>query len=131
MRKMRESIRRLTPRETPSPPVPIAVPEPRMRNTFEKRPIPKFSGDSHDYFRFKSMWKEVAKEFNEESQLDYIIDQVPVEVMSKINMCRTMKAVWDMLDDDFGRPEEIAARCLKTNGIVHSCRKSTFGVISL
>ena len=25
-----------------------------------------------------------------------------------------MKAVWENLDDDFGRPEEIAARCLKT-----------------
>ena len=60
-----------------------------MRSTFEKRPIPKFSGDGRDYSRFKSRWKEVAKEFNEESQLDYIIDQVPVEVKSKIKMTRS------------------------------------------
>jgi len=110
MRQMMESIRRLTPRDTPSPHVPIAVPIPtpaqRMRNTFEKRRIPKFSGDGCDYSRFKSRWKEVVKEFNEESQLDYIIDQVPVK--AKIKMCRTTKAVWEKLDNDFGHPEEIA-----------------------
>ena len=117
MRRMRYSLRRLTSRETPSPvpaAVPIPTPAPRLRNTFEKRPIPKFSGDSRDYSRFKSRWKEVIKEFNEESQLDYIINQVPVKVKTKIKMCWTIKAVWEKLDDDFGHPEEIAARCLKT-----------------
>ena len=112
---MRDAVRRLTPRETPSPP-PMAVPTPALRltNTFEKIPIPKFSGEGRDYSRFKSRWREVAKEFNEESQLDYIIDQVPVKVKAKIKICRTMKAVWERLDDDFGHPEEITARCLKT-----------------
>ena len=49
LRLMRDSVRRFTPRETPSP-VPIAVPAPapRLRNTFEKRPIPKFSGEGQD-----------------------------------------------------------------------------------
>ena len=46
MRKMRVAIRRLTPRETPSPaPTAVPTPAPRLRNTFEKRPIPKFSGE--------------------------------------------------------------------------------------
>ena len=37
-----------------------------------------------------------------------------MKVKAKIKMCQTMKAVWEKLDDNFGCPEEIAARCLKT-----------------
>ena len=63
MRKMRVAIRRLTPRETPSPvPTAVPAPAPRLRNTFEKQPIPKFSGEGRDYLRFRSKWREVEKQ---------------------------------------------------------------------
>ena len=39
----------------------------QARSTFERRPIPKFSGEPRDYTKFRSRWKEVAREYNEES----------------------------------------------------------------
>ena len=39
----------------------------QARSTFERRPIPKFSGEPRDYTKFRCIWKEVAREYNEES----------------------------------------------------------------
>ena len=97
------------------PSVPTANPaeatRTQARSTFERRLIPKFSGEPRDT-RFRSRWKEVAREYSEESQLDFILDQRS-KIKLKINTCRKMSEVWERLDNDFGKPDKVGACCIQ------------------
>ena len=51
-----------------------------VKSTFQRRELPKFSGEPRDYARFKQRWTEVDRVFSKESQLDFILEKVPRSV---------------------------------------------------
>lgn len=79
---------------------------------FKKRDPPKFSGQARDYPKFKRLWKAVEEQFSEANQLDTIKENVPKSVEAKIKNCQTMKDVWDRLENEFGRADEMGMTLL-------------------
>ena len=41
------------------------------------------------------------------------MEQVTTKIKSKINTCRKMSRVWERLDNEFGRPDKVGARCIQ------------------
>ena len=95
-----------TPPQSPSVSV-FSNPLQKTPLAFKKLETPKFSGEARDYPKFKKLWKAVEEQFSEIHQLTMIQDNVPRAVESKIKTCQTMKDVWERLEDEFGRADEV------------------------
>ena len=102
-------------RKTPPDPMPPPTPAPstcsntsqKQQFGFKKRDPPQFSGQVRDYPKFKRLWRAVQEQFSEAHQLDLIKENVPKSVDAKIKNCQTMESVWERLEDEFGRADEV------------------------
>ena len=78
---------------------------------FERRPLPTFkSGKLRDYPTFKSDWLEaVVGYFKPSEERCAIRDCVPEDIRPDIERMRTMEEIWKLLDDEYGKPNELSA----------------------
>ena len=76
---------------------------------YKRQDFPKFSGEARDYPSFAKRWRNTVEPFlPPELQLDQIMLSVPKKTESKLKTCQTMDAVWEKLEDEFGKKEEVA-----------------------
>ena len=74
----------------------------RPESFFERRPFPKFNGSKRNYPSFKREWREcISKSFKEEFQLREIKRCVPKEIELDLKNLRSMKEVWDQLQEEY------------------------------
>merc|ERR1711867_225029 len=78
----------------------------------ERWPLPTFkSGELRDYPTFNSDWEEaVDGYFKPSKERRAIRDCVPEDIRPDIERMRTMDEIWKLLDDDYGKPNELSAK---------------------
>ena len=77
------------------------------RSYFQKRPFPKFSGESRNYLSFHKEWRETVAPPNDKVfQLQEIWTAVPPKIQPDLKNLRPMHEVWATLDEEFGQMME-------------------------
>ena len=75
-----------------------------IQSYFQRRPFPKFSGESRDYIVFRKEWQETVSPSHDESfQLRKIRRAVPSKLELELKNLRSMNEVWSVLDEKFGQ----------------------------
>ena len=74
----------------------------------EKSKAPSFSGRTIDYPEFKRAWQKVAGVVWEDgNQVEQIKLKVDSNTRLIISRCSSMQQVWQLLDEEYGQPEEV------------------------
>ena len=73
--------------------------------------IPKFLGKMHEYPSFCDDWRAIIEpDINEAGQLHTIRLKVPQRNQKDVASCAMMADVWALLDAEYGKTDEIAAK---------------------
>merc|ERR1712215_136640 len=79
---------------------------------FVRRPLPTFkSGKLRDYPTFNSDWAEaVDGYFKPSEERRAIRDCMLEDIRPDIERMQTMEEIWKLLDDEYGKPNELSAK---------------------
>ena len=77
---------------------------------------PRFSGQKPTYTVFRRDWKMCIGNLSEHPQIRKIRSKVPITIEPEIKNCSMMTQVWKVLDQEYGRPEDISREAI--NGLM-------------
>ena len=82
---------------------------------FERRKFPSFDGKKRNFPSFRKEWRTcIQPSFGEEFQLREIVKAVPKEIQPDIKNLKTMTEVWDVLSQEYGKPDELVTECISS-----------------